>query len=256
MKNMKKILVSLLVLCLAFGTVACGSSSDEGANADSNTTVADVAGDNETAEEPETVAPETSEEVEGETEEVVENVEVEDVENVEDVEDVEENVETTITYTYADVSQTMYVKSAVNVRDLPSTSGNRLGSLAAAQEVTVTGKCNETGWYRIAYGDKVAYVSNNYLLTEMPVAEVVAETETTLEKCPYLLWELYYDEPSDSIYFCYIEGSEACPYYYYYACDMIRQYSSTKGEIVSESYELGIYQEGDIRMARIYIYPC
>lgn len=60
-----------------------------------------------------------------------------------------------IAYTYTDMSKTMYAKSAVNVRSLPSTGGTRLGSLSKNQEVAITGQCNETGWYRISYNGAV-----------------------------------------------------------------------------------------------------
>ena len=79
-------------------------------------------------------------------------------------------------YTYADLSKTMYAKSTVNVRSLPSTSGNKLGSLSKNQEVAVTGQCNETGWYRIAYNNTEGFVSNKYLVDE-PVA-AAAGTKT------------------------------------------------------------------------------
>ncbi|MGN1164852.1 MAG: SH3 domain-containing protein [Lachnospiraceae bacterium] len=69
----------------------------------------------------------------------------------------------TINYTFTDMSTTMYAKSSVNVRSLPSTDGTRLGSLTKNQAVTITGKCNETGWYRIIYNDGEAYVSDKYL---------------------------------------------------------------------------------------------
>jgi uncharacterized protein YkwD len=69
-------------------------------------------------------------------------------------------------YTYTDMSATMYADSSVSVRDLPSTDGNKLGSLSANQEVTVTGQCNETSWYRIEYKNGVGYVSNKYLSEE------------------------------------------------------------------------------------------
>ena len=67
------------------------------------------------------------------------------------------------TYTYTDMTATMYAKQTVNVRNLPSTDGNRLGGLSTNQEVAVSGQCNETGWYRIEYDGQTAYVSNNYL---------------------------------------------------------------------------------------------
>ena len=79
-------------------------------------------------------------------------------------------------YTYADLSKTMYAKSTVNVRSLPSTSGNRLGSLSKNQEVAVTGQCNETGWDRISYNNAEGFVSNKYL-TDEPVA-AAAGTKT------------------------------------------------------------------------------
>lgn len=81
-----------------------------------------------------------------------------------------------IAYTYTDMSKTMYAKSAVNVRSLPSTSGTRLGSLPQNQKVTVTGQCNETGWYRISYNNADGFVSNKYL-TDEPVA-AAASTKT------------------------------------------------------------------------------
>lgn len=77
----------------------------------------------------------------------------------------------TIGYTYTDMSTIMYAKSAVNVRSLPSTDGTRLGTLVANQPVAVTGQCNETGWYRIQYGDGEAYVSNKYLVSETVTTE-------------------------------------------------------------------------------------
>lgn len=73
-------------------------------------------------------------------------------------------------YTYSEVSKTMYAKSTVNVRSLPSTSGSKLGSLSKNQEVAVTGQCNETGWYRISYNSGEGFVSNKYLADE-PVAK-------------------------------------------------------------------------------------
>lgn len=82
----------------------------------------------------------------------------------------------TIGYTYTDMSAIMYAKSPVNVRSLPSTDGIRLGTLVANQPVAVTGQCNETGWYRIQYGDGEAYVSNKYLVGEEQVA---VQTEQT-----------------------------------------------------------------------------
>lgn len=73
-------------------------------------------------------------------------------------------------YTYTDAESVMYAKSSVNVRDLPSTKGAKLGGLSQNQEITVTGTCNETGWYRIVYKESVGYVSNKYLVSEKVAA--------------------------------------------------------------------------------------
>jgi len=79
-------------------------------------------------------------------------------------------------YTYSEVSQTMYAKSAVNVRDLPSTDGKKIGSLKASQEITVTGKCDQTGWYRFDWNNTTGYVSDKYIVSEKPAVNTVAST--------------------------------------------------------------------------------
>lgn len=77
-------------------------------------------------------------------------------------------------YTYSELNQTMYAKSAVNVRDLPNTDGKKIGSLKASQEITVTGKCNQTGWYRFDWNNTTGYVSDKYIVSEKPVSNVAA----------------------------------------------------------------------------------
>lgn len=74
-------------------------------------------------------------------------------------------------YTYTDMSKTMYAKSSVNVRDLPSDEGEKIGNLAKGVAVKITGICNETSWYRIEYNNGIGYISNNYLQEEKPVIE-------------------------------------------------------------------------------------
>ena len=79
-------------------------------------------------------------------------------------------------YTYSELSQTMYAKSAVNVRNLPSTDGKKIGSLKASQEITVTGKCDQTGWYRFDWNNTTGYVSDKYIVSEKPAVNTVAST--------------------------------------------------------------------------------
>lgn len=71
-------------------------------------------------------------------------------------------------YTYTELDKTMYAKQSVNVRNLPSEDGEKLGGLSFAQEIKVTGQCNETNWYRIEFEESVAYVNNDYLQDEKP----------------------------------------------------------------------------------------
>lgn len=82
-------------------------------------------------------------------------------------------------YTYSELNQTMYAKSAVNVRDLPSTDGKKIGSLKVSQEITVTGKCDQTGWYRFDWNNTTGYVSDKYIVSEKPAVNTVAANNTT-----------------------------------------------------------------------------
>ena len=82
-------------------------------------------------------------------------------------------------YTYSELNQTMYAKSAVNVRDLPSTDGKKSGSLKASQEIVVTGKCDQTGWYRFELNNTTGYVSDKYIVSEKPAVNTVAANNTT-----------------------------------------------------------------------------
>jgi uncharacterized protein YkwD len=117
--------------------------------------------------------------LEGEDLEETTETDTEEIESTQTEESEETEAEAAATgdstdYTYTDMSATMYADSSVSVRDLPSTDGNKLGSLSANQEVTVTGQCNETSWYRIEYKNGVGYVSNKYLSEE----EVAVQSST------------------------------------------------------------------------------
>jgi len=78
-------------------------------------------------------------------------------------------------YTFSEFTKEMYAKASVNVRNLPSTDGKKLGSLEEGEVVKVLGQCNETSWYRIVYNGQSAYVSGNYLLEK----EISEEPEAT-----------------------------------------------------------------------------
>lgn len=80
-------------------------------------------------------------------------------------------------YTINEMSSTMYAKSAVNVRNQPSTDGEKVGRLSYGQEITVTGQCEETGWYQIELNGEAAFVSNSYIVAEKPAT--AAKTNQT-----------------------------------------------------------------------------
>lgn len=83
-------------------------------------------------------------------------------------------------YTFSDISATMYTTDVVNVRDLPDLAGNKVGKLSSGESVNVTGRCNETGWYRIDGG----YVSNDFMSDNVPVKEIPVYDETPTNISP------------------------------------------------------------------------
>ena len=60
---------------------------------------------------------------------------------------------------------TMYAQTAVNVRSLPSTSGEKLGTLKVNEEIIALGEVVD-GWQKVQYKDTIAYISAQYLGTE------------------------------------------------------------------------------------------
>lgn len=89
-----------------------------------------------------------------------------------------------LTYTYTDMDATMYAQQTVNVRSMPSTDGEKLGSLSTNDEVKVTGQCAETSWYRIEYSGGVAYVSDSYLGNDKVVVQAEAPKQTQTSELP------------------------------------------------------------------------
>ncbi len=97
------------------------------------------------------------------------------------------------------MSATMFAQQTVNVRDLPDTNGNKVGSLSTNDEITISGQCNETGWYRFDYNGNVAYVSNKYVGDKKVEVAAPANNNsgsgseasgsTSSNTCPYPLWQ-------------------------------------------------------------------
>lgn len=159
------------ILCAALMLTACGSK--ETANTETTSVETTEVTTTETATTEPTVEP-TEAPMESETV-PTETAPAESPAPA--VEPTTASVETTAVstgYTYSELSQTMYAKSAVNVRDLPSTDGKKIGSLKASQEITVTGKCDQTGWYRFDWNNTTGYVSDKYIVSEKPVSNIAA----------------------------------------------------------------------------------
>lgn len=160
------------ILCAALMLTACGSketTSNETASTETTSVTATEATEMTTTEE--TVTEPTVEPTEAPTETVPAESPAPAVEPT--AAPVESTAVST-GYTYSELSQTMYAKSAVNVRDLPSTDGKKIGSLKASQEITVTGKCDQTGWYRFELNNTTGYVSDKYIVSEKPAVNTVA----------------------------------------------------------------------------------
>lgn len=172
------------ILCAALMLTACGSketTSNETAviettpvkSTEMTTTEATVA---EPTAEP-TVEP-TVEPTEAPTEAPTETATAPTVEPTAEPVVTETTTAADAGYTYSELNQTMYAKSAVNVRDLPSTDGKKIGSLKASQEITVTGKCDQTGWYRFDWNNTTGYVSDKYIVSEKPAVNTAAPAAT------------------------------------------------------------------------------
>ena len=196
---MKKKVIMMLLIVIVITTVLLGCGSEEKVSNDAMETVemvsssetvsnmSDIESESmvtveETTEIVSTSVEASAEETsvdESEEETVIVETVSETVENAnmqQSVQTTEELEEVKVEYTYTDMNTTMWVSSAVNVRDMPSTDGNKVGSLNSGAEVVVTGQCNETGWYRLENGN---YVSGNYLSETAPVQITADNTSIT-----------------------------------------------------------------------------
>lgn len=160
------------ILCAALMLTACGSKETT-SNETASTETTSVEATEVTTTEAATTEP-TVEPTEAPTESEAASTETAPASTVEPTATPVESTAVSTGYTYSELSQTMYAKSAVNVRDLPSTDGKKIGSLKASQEITVTGECDQTGWYRFDLNGTTGYVSDKYIVSEKPVANTVA----------------------------------------------------------------------------------
>lgn len=163
----KRFLGLLLSVMLISVCVGCGAESTTTEPTETATETTTEESTTEQAEEatatPEETAEPTPETKEETSEETTAETEPETTEIAEPEQAETPTTEPVTQYTYTDMSATMFAQQTVNVRDLPDTSGNKLGSLSTNDEITISAKCNETGWYMFEYNGSVAYVSNKYV---------------------------------------------------------------------------------------------
>lgn len=168
------------ILCAALMLTACGSKeTTSNETASTETTSAETTSVESTVESTTeaTVAEPTAEPAVEPTAEPTEApTETAPAPTVEPTAGPVESTAVSTEYTYSELNQTMYAKSAVNVRDLPSTDGKKIGSLKASQEIAVTGKCDQTEWYRFDLNGTTGYVSDKYIVSEKPAVNTVAST--------------------------------------------------------------------------------
>ena len=220
----KKLLGFLLGAILVSMCIGCNAES---ANAEQHQAIeTTVAGENiskqtvETTATPEVTEAPTPEVPEEQSEEIAPVVEMPEATSEPTTESVPEPQ---VIYTYTDMSATMYATQTVNVRNLPSTDGEKIGSLSTNQEITVTGQCNETNWYMFDYNGQTAFVSNDYLSTEKAEVQQPAPETTQVSNVPNIAdypvntWidmgdYFFYITPADA------DGKYCVPYDY---CDGI-----------------------------------
>lgn len=168
-----KFLITVMSLAL-MSITACG-------------TTAETVSKNDVAVETETEIVESTENFETEvqtesetTQSEVGSAEVSEIETTETVTESEIVEETPVQreIVVKELNQTMYAKSAVNVRKGDSTDYDKIGSLSFNQQVQVTGQSEATGWYRIEFNGDVGFVSKNYLSTEKTVVVTQSQSQS------------------------------------------------------------------------------
>ena len=164
------LLTALLTTSLLIG---CGAESTTNQTETATATTTEESTTEQT-EEPTATPEETVEPTPEATEEPSEETTVETKPETTETAEPEPTEEPEPEYTYTDMTATMYATQTVNVRDLPSTDGEKVGSLSTNQEVSITGQAS-TGWYRIQYEGGTAYVSDKYLADEKVEVQTPAD---------------------------------------------------------------------------------
>ncbi|OUN86517.1 hypothetical protein B5G06_00675 [Flavonifractor sp. An52] len=152
---MKKAIIYGMSLALILSMTACGGSNENAADKSQETSTPEVSQSMESS----TPTPEQTTQTAPETTPTPESVSTPARDDTTEQEQL-----------FTDCSETLYATTTVNVRDTYSTSGNKLGSLAKAQEITRTGIGigDADGWSRVVFQGQEAYVSSDYLSATKP----------------------------------------------------------------------------------------
>lgn len=163
---MKKAIIYGMSLALILSMTACGGSSDNAADSTQDTNTPEVTQPVESSTPEITATPEQTTQTAPETTPTPESVSTPAQENTTAPQETDS--------LFTDCSETMYATTTVNVRSSYSTNSDKLGSLTKAQSVTRTGIGTgaATGWSRIEFNGKVAYVSSDYLSATKPQVSV------------------------------------------------------------------------------------
>ena len=181
----KRIIILMTVLLLAISVcVGCGAESTTTEPTETPTATTTEESATEQTEEATATPKETAEPTPEVKEEPIEETTAEtEPETTEPTETVEPEptkeptpeTEPQAIYTYTDMSATMYAQQTVNIRDLPDTNGNKIGSLSTNDEIKISGQCIETGWYMFEHNGSVAFVSDKYVSESKVEVQAPAE---------------------------------------------------------------------------------
>ena len=162
---MDKNRITALVLAglMVLGLVACSPADPE--PTDTSTPEVTEPADTSLPEEAEPQETQTEQE-EQEPQETAATTEVEEEPSPE----VAEETPAPPTYSFSEVSETVYATATVNVRSGFNTSADKVGSLGRGQSVKRVGigTGDAEGWSQVEFNGQTAYISSEYLSTVKP----------------------------------------------------------------------------------------
>lgn len=146
-------------------------------------------------------------------------------------------------YTFTDMYEKMFAVKEASLYTEPSKNGQKARvRYIQGNEVWVTGKCNETGWYRVEFGGTVAYVDDECLS--------VYEPKSKYEKCPYPLDSWVDNGNSITAYYVNGAGSDIMSQALILLTNRYPFYTRIDSPMREHA---GYYSEGDVFKATITV---